>query len=105
MSITEPRLVHEALVYSSDQEFLESVVPFLEDGLAASHPTSVVLTPSKSAPLRKALQTGRVQLRAETTVTKVNFSGRHATGVSYMEFTEAVARSAQAGSAVELPLV
>jgi gluconate 2-dehydrogenase alpha chain len=37
------------------------------------------------APLRKALQTGRVQLRAETTVTKVNFSGRHATGVSYID--------------------
>ena len=27
-----------------------------------------------------------------------------ATGVSYMEFTEAVARSAQRGEAVELPL-
>ena len=40
MSATQPRLVHEALVYSSDEEFLERVVPFLQDGLAASEPTS-----------------------------------------------------------------
>jgi choline dehydrogenase-like flavoprotein len=37
------------------------------------------------APLRRALQTGRVQLRPETTVTKVNFTGRRATGVSYLD--------------------
>jgi AcrR family transcriptional regulator len=55
VSATEPRLVHEALVYSSDEEFLERVVPFLQDGLAASHPTSVVLTPNNGALLRKAL--------------------------------------------------
>jgi AcrR family transcriptional regulator len=55
MSATETRLVHEALVYSSDEEFVERVVPFLHDGLAASDPTTVVLTPSKSALLREAL--------------------------------------------------
>jgi AcrR family transcriptional regulator len=55
VSATEPRLVHEALVYSSDEEFLERVVPFLQDGLGASHPTSVVLTPNNGALLRKAL--------------------------------------------------
>lgn len=37
------------------------------------------------APLRRALRTGRVQLRPETTVTKVNFTGRRATGVSYLD--------------------
>jgi choline dehydrogenase-like flavoprotein len=37
------------------------------------------------APLRRALQTGRVQLHPETTVTKVNFTGRRATGVSYLD--------------------
>ena len=37
------------------------------------------------APLRVALRTGRVQLHPETTVTKVNFSGRRATGVSYLD--------------------
>jgi len=37
------------------------------------------------APLRRALRTGRVQLHPETTVTKVNFTGRRATGVSYLD--------------------
>ena len=55
MSATQSRLVHEALVYSSDDEFLERLVPFLQDGLAASDPTTVVLTPNKSALLREAL--------------------------------------------------
>jgi hypothetical protein len=55
MSATQPRLIHEALVYSSDEEFLERVVPFLQDGVAAGEPVSVVLTPSKIALLRDAL--------------------------------------------------
>jgi AcrR family transcriptional regulator len=55
MSATRPRLIHEALVYSSDEEFLEPLVPFLQDGLAAGDPVSVVLTPSKIALLRDAL--------------------------------------------------
>jgi hypothetical protein len=55
LSATQSRLVHEALVYSSDDEFLERLVPFVQDGLAASDPTTVVLTPNKSALLREAL--------------------------------------------------
>ena len=55
MSATRPRLIHEALVYSSDEEFLERVVPFLQDGLAAGDPTSIMPTPSNSALLREAL--------------------------------------------------
>ena len=55
MSATQPRLIHEALVYSSDEEFLEPLVPFLQDGLAAGEPVSVVLNPSKIALLRDAL--------------------------------------------------
>jgi AcrR family transcriptional regulator len=55
MSATQPHLIHEALVYSSDEAFLERVVPFVQDGLAASDPTTVVLTPSNSALLREAL--------------------------------------------------
>jgi hypothetical protein len=55
MSATQPRLTHEALIYSSDEEFLEPLIPFLQDGLAAGDPVSVVLTPSKSALLRDAL--------------------------------------------------
>jgi AcrR family transcriptional regulator len=55
MSATPPRLIHEALVYSSDEEFLEPLVPFLQDGLAAGEPVSVVLNPSKIALLRDVL--------------------------------------------------
>jgi AcrR family transcriptional regulator len=55
MSATQPRLIHEALVYSSDEEFLEPLVPFLQAGLAAGDAVSVVLTPSRSALLRDAL--------------------------------------------------
>src|SRR6476620_1007370 len=55
LSAAQPRLTHEALVYSSDQEFLEWVVTFLQEGLASGDPTSIVLTPSNSALLRDAL--------------------------------------------------
>jgi gluconate 2-dehydrogenase alpha chain len=37
------------------------------------------------APLRRALRTGRVQLRPETTVTRIERTGRRATGVSYLD--------------------
>jgi choline dehydrogenase-like flavoprotein len=37
------------------------------------------------APLRRALRTGRVHLRPETTVTKVEHTGQRATGVSYLD--------------------
>lgn len=36
-------------------------------------------------PLRRALATGRVQVRPETTVTKVDHTGRRATGVSFID--------------------
>src|SRR5699024_56597 len=34
---------------------------------------------------RRALRTGRVDLRPETTVTRVEYSGRRATGVAYLD--------------------
>ena len=55
MSGYEPRLVHEALVYSSEDEFLARLVPFLRDGFAAGEPAIVVLTPNKNSLLREAL--------------------------------------------------
>jgi AcrR family transcriptional regulator len=55
VSATQPRLVHEGLVYSSDEEFLGRLIPFLADGLAAGDPTMVVLASGKSAMLREAL--------------------------------------------------
>jgi AcrR family transcriptional regulator len=55
VSAVQPRLVHEALVYSSDDEFLASVVPFVRDGLTAAEPVAVLLTPRKVALLREEL--------------------------------------------------
>lgn len=54
-SALQPRLVHEALVYSSDEEFLARLVPFVRDGFAADDPVVVSLTPDKVALLREAL--------------------------------------------------
>ncbi len=51
----QPGLVHEALLYSSNEEFLARLVPFLRDGLAAGQPAIAVVTPNKVALLREAL--------------------------------------------------
>jgi AcrR family transcriptional regulator len=55
MSALQPGLVHEALVYASDEEFLARVVPFLRDGVAAGQPAIAAVTPNKIALLRDAL--------------------------------------------------
>jgi AcrR family transcriptional regulator/anti-sigma regulatory factor (Ser/Thr protein kinase) len=55
MSALKPGLVHEALVYASDEEFLARVVPFLRDGIATGQPAIAVVTPKKIALLREAL--------------------------------------------------
>ena len=47
--------MHEALVHSSDEEWLARVVPYLRDGLAAGQPTIAVLTLANAARLREAL--------------------------------------------------
>jgi AcrR family transcriptional regulator len=49
------RLLHEVLVYSSEEVFLARLVPFLRDGLDAGQPTIVALTPKNVALLREAL--------------------------------------------------
>jgi AcrR family transcriptional regulator len=55
MSALQPQLVHEALVYSTDDEFLARVVPFIRDGLEARQPVIAVLGADKIALLRDAL--------------------------------------------------
>jgi AcrR family transcriptional regulator len=55
MSALQPGLVHEALVYASDEEFLARVVPFIQDGFAADEPVVVLLAPRKVALLQEAL--------------------------------------------------
>jgi AcrR family transcriptional regulator len=55
MSAITPPLIHEALVYSSAEEFLARLLPFVEDGLAAGQPVIAVLEPGKIALLSDAL--------------------------------------------------
>jgi anti-sigma regulatory factor (Ser/Thr protein kinase) len=46
---------HEALIYGSDEELVDSVVPFLRAGLAAGDPTVVVASAEHAALLRAAM--------------------------------------------------
>jgi AcrR family transcriptional regulator len=55
MAALESQLIHEALVYSSDEEFLARAVPFVTEGLSAGQPVIAPLMPEKVALLRKAL--------------------------------------------------
>jgi AcrR family transcriptional regulator len=55
MATLEKQLTHEALVYSSDAEFLARVVPFLQEGISAGQPTMAVLMPKNFALVREAL--------------------------------------------------
>jgi AcrR family transcriptional regulator len=55
MATAENVLSHEALVYSSGEEFLARVLPFLQEGLAAGQPAIAALSPEKFAPVREAL--------------------------------------------------
>ena len=47
--------LHDAVCYSTDEEFLAVVVPFLTDGLAAGEPTFAVFGEETNALLRSAL--------------------------------------------------
>ena len=46
---------HDALIYGSDDEYVDAVVPFLEAGLAAGETVRVVSTPHNTALLRAAM--------------------------------------------------
>ena len=48
-------LAHEALIYGSDEELVDAVVPFVADGLARSEGIVVVMPPRKTALVREAL--------------------------------------------------
>jgi CheY-like chemotaxis protein len=56
------RCAHEALVYSTMEEFLAGTVPFVREGLDAGHPVLVATKPANLRMLREALDTdaGRV---------------------------------------------
>lgn len=52
---TNGAFVHQALVYSEDEEFLAAALPFVRDGLANSDPVFVAITSSNIQLLRDAL--------------------------------------------------
>jgi transcriptional regulator with XRE-family HTH domain len=49
---------HRLLAYASDEEYVESTVPYLTEGLEQSHAVLVVATPPQIALLREALDDG-----------------------------------------------
>jgi hypothetical protein len=76
---TRPEFVHEALVYSSDEELLARVVPFIREGLRAGDPALVVVPPAKIALVQAALgpDASKVEFLDAT-----SFYGRPATTVA-----------------------
>ena len=48
-------LAHEALIYSTDDELLSALVPFVREGITLGQPIAVVLPDPKAALLREAL--------------------------------------------------
>src|SRR4029078_4643027 len=59
-----------------------------ECGFCSSFGCPVVARPSALVPLRQALRTGRVELRPEIMVTKIELKGKRATGVSWVTMTD-----------------
>ena len=57
-------------------------------GFCSSFGCPVVARPSALVPLRQALRTGRVELKPETMVTRVNLTGSKATSVSWVTMTD-----------------
>ena len=57
-------------------------------GFCSSFGCPVVARPSALVPLRQALRTGRVELKPETMVTKVNLSGGRAKSVAWVTMTD-----------------
>ncbi|HET9876431.1 MAG TPA: GMC family oxidoreductase [Mycobacterium sp.] len=54
-------------------------------GFCAGYGCPISAKPATLIPLRRALRTGRVHLRAETTVTQIEHTRRRATGVCYLD--------------------
>ncbi|MGH3523478.1 MAG: GMC family oxidoreductase N-terminal domain-containing protein, partial [Mycobacterium sp.] len=54
-------------------------------GFCSDYGCPISAKPSTLTMLRRALRTGRVDLRPNTQVLKVNYTGRRATGVSYLD--------------------
>ena len=55
MTVESPGLVHDAFVYSSDEEFLAGALPFLEEGIDLREPIIAAPTPANGDLLRARL--------------------------------------------------
>jgi anti-sigma regulatory factor (Ser/Thr protein kinase) len=55
VSHRDPTFLHEAFLYSSEDEFLDGMLAFIREGLATEEPTFVVLNGNKIERLRAAL--------------------------------------------------
>jgi len=54
-------------------------------GFCSGYGCPISAKPGNLIMLRRAMHTGRMQLRAQTTVTQVNYTGRRATGVTFLD--------------------
>ena len=55
MTVESPGLVHDAFMYSSDEEFLAGALPFLEEGIDLREPIIAAPTPANGDLLRARL--------------------------------------------------
>jgi anti-sigma regulatory factor (Ser/Thr protein kinase) len=53
--VTEPSLVHQALLYEDAQQFLASILPFVREGMDRGEPVLAVVSKNNSALLREEL--------------------------------------------------
>jgi len=78
-SATRPEFVHEALVYSSAEELLARLIPFISEGLKAGDPALVVVPPEKIALVQASLGPDAAKVEF---VDATSFYGRPATTVA-----------------------
>lgn len=62
---------HEAFLYVDDDEYLDTLTPFLREGLAGGELTAAVVAPDRSALLRRALGPAAADLVAWVDVTRL----------------------------------
>jgi hypothetical protein len=53
---------HEAFLYRGDDDFLDGIVPFVRDGIAAGQPVMVAIRATKTRPLKDALGPDRSEV-------------------------------------------
>jgi anti-sigma regulatory factor (Ser/Thr protein kinase) len=85
MESDQPGLIHSALLYRSQQEYLDAVVRFVVDGLARDEPALVAVPGDQLAPLRDALSGAASGFEAELRMTDIAEIGRNPSRFMAME--------------------